>query len=94
MHSLGWAPTSLRLLARLAIINHQPERGLRLLAAGATLQERAGRVLDSQTRREVTEAHAGAERIIGREAADAAWRQGAHMSFADAVRYGIEPDRG
>ena len=78
----------------MAIVNQQAERGLRLLAAGAILQERAGRVLDSQTQREVTEARAAAERITGREAADAAWREGAQMSFAEAVRYGIEPDRG
>src|SRR5579859_3364277 len=68
MHSLQWAPVSWRLLARLALVNGQPERCLRLLAAAAALQKRTGRIMDSVTEREVTHAQDAARQLIGEEA--------------------------
>jgi tetratricopeptide (TPR) repeat protein len=79
-------------LALLAQVNGRPRRCLRLLGAAATLQKRMGWVLGSASpamARALPEAQAAARGLIGRKAADTAWREGGRMSLAEAVRYGL-----
>jgi hypothetical protein len=79
-------------LALLAQLNGRPLRCSRLLGAAAALQKRMGWLLSSASpvmARSLTEAEAGARVLIGRDAADSAWREGGRMSLAEAVRYGL-----
>jgi non-specific serine/threonine protein kinase len=78
-------------LARLAAMNGSWERSLRLLAAAGEVQAQLGWRLESAgyDRAGISAIRESAERTLGPEAAQTAWREGAQMSLGQLVRYGL-----
>jgi predicted ATPase/DNA-binding SARP family transcriptional activator len=91
---LASAREALTGLARLALADRQLARCLRLLAAADEYFRRTGSVVDSPDPDLVREAREKAQELLGAEASDLAWREGARMSLTQAVTFGLgEPER-
>jgi non-specific serine/threonine protein kinase len=89
IRSVFTAPEALEGLARIALIESQPERCLRLLAAADELRTRAGLVPQPDAKQGVADTQDAARRLLDADAAETAWREGAGMSLTAAVRYGL-----
>jgi predicted ATPase len=80
-------------LARIALEDRRPLRCLRLLGCALEMERRTGApvgdVSPLQTRI-LSESRAEARHLVGDAAADAAWGEGARMSFQEGVRYCLE----
>lgn len=90
MGALQTAMEALTGLARLAHGDGEEDRSLRLLAAAGEFFRRAGGVVDAPDASLAREVQDAGRRALGAEQADTAWREGARMSLAEAVRYALD----
>jgi tetratricopeptide (TPR) repeat protein len=77
-------------LARLAVAGHErPERYLRLVSAASCLLQLSGDIIPQFVQvMEKTQYESRA--LLGDEVSDTIWREGAKMSLAEAVRFGLD----
>ncbi len=75
-------------LARVALLEGEPARCLRLLGAAMEMPRRMGLTVEPPIERAMDEARRGAEARLGSDAAAEAWRAGKQLSLDEAVEYG------
>jgi predicted ATPase len=77
-------------LARLAVAGHErPERYLRLVSAASCFMQLSGDILP-QFAQTVAKIQYESRALLGDEVSDTIWREGAKMSLAEAVRFGLD----
>ena len=76
-------------IARLEMLEERPERFLRLFGAASSLLKLAG-VVDADLSQIIDEAQRTSRAIIGNASSDALFREGASMSFVQAIRFGLD----
>lgn len=84
-------------LARLAVAGHErPERYLRLLSAASCLLQLSGDIIPqlgadrARFAQVVEKIQYESRALLGDEVSDTIWREGAKMSLAEAVRFGLD----
>jgi predicted ATPase len=77
-------------MARVAVVQGQPERAARLLGASAALREEMGTPLTPVSRTDHDHAVNAARAALGEDAFAAAWEVGHAMSLEDAVAYALD----
>ncbi len=87
LHSLFSGVYTLIGLARLAVVDGEPERCLSLFGAAEELAQRVGLAIDPELEPVVAQARAAAAAMLDAERADAAWQRGAAMSWEQAIAY-------
>jgi len=75
-----------------ALVAGNPEMTIKLTAAATSLRAAIGDEPTPEWVGEVADGLAAARARLGREAADAAWRQGTAMNLQEAVQYAIEAE--
>jgi non-specific serine/threonine protein kinase len=76
-------------IARLEMVQERPERFLRLFGAASSLLKLAG-VVDADLAQIIDEAQLTSRALIGNASSDALFREGASMSFVQAIRFGLD----
>jgi non-specific serine/threonine protein kinase len=84
------ASTSLEGLAQLELIQGKAHRAVQLTSAAQSLRKSVGVELSPHWKVPVDRTLLEARAELSREAADAAWRQGATLTVEEAIRYGME----
>ena len=77
--------TALEALARLAVLQRQPQRALQLAGAAAALRERTGQLLAPHEQAALTRALAPAVEALGPAQQAATWAEGQAMALEQVV---------
>ena len=87
-----WSADTFKALAQCSLVLGEPDRAIVLLGASSALFDRRGIGPFPPVIEEIQEIKAGAEKKIGKEAADRAWSLGRNMPFEKVIAYALEED--